>query len=228
MKEIPIMRTTPSTASMTTRVFAWISAFAIVLAAGAVYGHYSNRWGPPTDLVAAGEHLKTLPPEIGDWHLQDESTMSAGTIEMLECAGYVSRSYVNVRTGDTINVALIVGPPGPISVHTPEICYSSRNYELIGRREATRLASHSGQAHTFWNTTFKSKNAFSEKLSVYYAWSDGSAWSAARSPRFTFAASPALYKLQLAGVIGEGRNSETKTPPARFLKALIDSNWNLK
>ncbi|MCC6493246.1 MAG: exosortase-associated EpsI family protein [Pirellulales bacterium] len=208
-------------------IVACAAGVAIVLATGAVYGHFSNRWGTPADLSAAGAHLKSLPAQLGDWRLQEESEISPSTVKMLQCAGYVNRNYVNVQTGDAVSLAIIVGPPGPTAVHTPEICYSSRNFTLTGDREKTRIASQTGDAHTAWKTSFESKSAFGDRLHVYYAWSDGGRWSASNSPRFEFAASPRLFKLQLAGLVGTAEQSPQDDPPAQFFKALVNSNWSL-
>ncbi|RIK71622.1 MAG: hypothetical protein DCC67_20190 [Planctomycetota bacterium] len=205
----------------------WGAGLLLVVSAGAAYGHYTHRWGPPRDLTAAASHLKTLPKTIGDWQLQEESEIGPGVIQMLQCAGYVNRAYVNVKSGESVSMALIVGPPGPIAVHTPEICYSSRNYTLIGGREVGRVADQAKQSHTYWKTTFESKSVFAERLRVCYAWSDGVRWNASTSPRFEYAASPLLFKMQIAGLAGAKDEAIDKTPPAMFLKALLDSGWQL-
>jgi len=208
-------------------LLAWSAGVILVLGAGVVYGHYSHRWGPSTNLAAAAAHLKTLPAQLGDWHRQEDLAINDGALRMLQCAGYVNRTYVNVQSGASVSIAIVVGPPGPIAVHTPEICYSSRNYSLETRREKSRLTSQSNGAHTFWETTFDSKNALSDRLRVYYAWSDGGEWTASKSPRFEFAASPLLFKLQAAGRIDETLDALGKSPRSDFLKALIDSGWRL-
>ncbi len=47
-------------------------AVVITLIGGALYGSYSQRWGPPADLVAAGAHLAEMPDQIGRWTLVEE------------------------------------------------------------------------------------------------------------------------------------------------------------
>jgi hypothetical protein len=203
-----------------------MAGVALVLAAGAAYGHYARRWGAPPDLDAAAQRVVSMPKQIGNWHLDQEEEMSAGTIQMLECAGYVNRRYVDTTTGESVSIAVIVGPPGPIAVHTPEICYSSRNYKLARERETTRLVAPDGKAHQFWNTGFSSRGARAEGLNVLYAWSAGDEWIAAKSPRFEFATSPALYKLQIACLQNESEDSG-KSANIRFLKELLKSGWRL-
>jgi hypothetical protein len=198
----------------------------LILAAGAAYGQYSQRWGPTTELLSAGRSLESLPSEIGEWKLQGDEPISAGAIRMLECTGYLNRRYVSNQSGDSVVVAIVVGPPGPIAVHTPEICYSSRNYTVVDDRQPVRFEGSTARPHTLWNTIFESKDAYAERMSVFYGWSNGTEWVASKSPRFEFAASGQLYKLQLAGLMRESSESGGSDPCARFLKALVASGWS--
>lgn len=200
----------------------------LVLLSGAVYGHYSRRWGVPADLDVAARQLESFPAQIGDWQLTSEHELGSGTVQMLECAGYVNRTYANSVTGDVVTLAVLVGPPGPIAVHTPEICYSSRDYSLQGSRVATRFANEGSNAHHFWRTEFEKRDMFADRMSVYYAWNDGDQWIASRSPRFEFAGSPCLFKFQLAGTIPKKSNASQDDPPAQFINEFLKSGWTPK
>jgi hypothetical protein len=206
----------------------WIGPLAgvlIIVGGGLAYGHFSQRWGSPPNLLAAAAHLEELPDRLGDWQLQKEEPMSEDVQRMLQCAGYVNRTYVNQKTGDSIYLAIIVGPPGPTSVHTPEICFSSRNYSIAHERERILISGSNAGGHSFWNTAFESNNAVAERLSVFFAWSDGGPWTAATSPRFEFAAAPKLFKIQLACHTDEKATAEENSG-ADFLRALLNSPWS--
>ncbi len=112
-------------------------ALAVTLIGGALYGSLSQRWGAPPDLAAAGAHVSEMPRQIGSWSLVEDLPMEQSALDMLECAGYVNRRYVDQESGRAILVALLVGPPGPIAVHTPEVCFSSRNYDRQDERTAS-------------------------------------------------------------------------------------------
>lgn len=201
-------------------------AVAITAVGGLLYGNYSRRWGPPPDLVSAGARLAEMPKKIGTWSRTEESTMSQTAIDMLECAGYVNCRYVDQGTGQTISLAILVGPPGPISVHTPEVCFSSRAYDKQGTRQATQIKTTKDRApDTFWTIDFTTRNPLAEGLRVYYAWSPGGAWRAADSPRFEFARAPFLYKLQLASPLPPGNAKGEPDAGHRFLEALGQSGW---
>jgi hypothetical protein len=202
-------------------------AVGLIVMGGALYGSYSHRWGPPTDLVAMGQAVQEMPERLGNWSMIDEAPMEKSALEMLECAGYVNRRYQHGSSGKIVNLAIIVGPPGPMAVHTPEICFSSRAYEQQSPRERKDLQSPQSEAHSFWCLDFDTKNVLANKLRVYYAWSRGRQWLASERPRYEFAAAPVLYKLQLAADVPPGGMAGDADSGQEFLQALIDSNWRL-
>lgn len=201
------------------------AAVVLTLASGAVYGRWTQRWGAPPDLKAAASRLTSIPKEIGDWRMLEERPMSDEIIETLQCAGYVHRTYVNQSTGATVNVAMIVGPPGPTAVHTPEICFSSRAYDIVDPRTKAWLKPADGKSHSLWMTTFHSRNPGSDRLRVYYGWSLGDQWIASESPRFEFGGNALLYKIQVAGLIGPDDDEEAHDACRRFVGALLESVW---
>lgn len=192
----------------------------VIVGAGLAYGHYSQRWGPPADIATAVERLDTLPRQLGNWTAVEDLSMGESAITMLQCAGYANRRYVNSDNNQVLHVAIIVGPPGPIAVHTPEICYSSRAYEIQKSREVAKIDWKS-QSHSFWEVEFGSRNALADSLKVMYGWSDGKQWQAANSPRFEFAALPYLYKLQLAAPIARGNRADDFDAGRDFLSELV-------
>ena len=106
----------------------------LTLASGIIHGRMTDRWGPAPDTVIAAEKLARFPEEFGDWKLQSKEELGDDTTKMLECVESVCGLYVNRVTGDVVSLMVILGPPGPIAVHTPEICVSSRDYTAQGRR----------------------------------------------------------------------------------------------
>src|SRR5688500_18136023 len=87
------------------------------VAAGALHGRMTARWGlRDTDQQAAEQLLTALPPEVGNWVLRDESELSPEVLKVLQCSAHISRVYEHQQTGDVATVAVLLGPPGPISV----------------------------------------------------------------------------------------------------------------
>lgn len=164
---------------------------------GAVHGRLTNRWGPQTDMLEAARKLESTPKEIEGWELVREDPLSEGVVEMLQCSGYVNRTYRNEKTGDRISVVVLLGPAGPIAVHTPEICYSSRDYKITDQRTACEV----GDSEKLWDLTLKSKGVVEAPLRVLYGWTNNGKWDATPDPRFAFGGRPFLYKIQMAGPV---------------------------
>jgi hypothetical protein len=202
-----------------------LAGLALTLGGGYAYGKLSQRWGPPPNLQQAAERVAEFPEQIGDWQLASELPMGDSVVEMLQCAGHVNRRYVNRQTGQSIGIALIVGPPGPTAVHTPEICYNSRAYRQDQERLPERLSGPEGTQHVFWRTRFSSRDVGGQPMGVWFAWSDGTTWEASRSPRFEFGGKPLLYKIQLAGNLPRGKTEAVDDPCRDFLQQLLNSEW---
>jgi hypothetical protein len=203
-----------------------VLALSITLITGAVHGHLSQRWGPAPDLVAAAQQLTEFPQQVGDWQILTEEPMEKPIIKMLSCAGYVNRKYVNSKTGETVWLAIMLGPAGPIAVHTPEVCFSSRAYSIQAPREEIRFSDKDGKVHTFWSLNFRSNNASIDQLQVCYAWRGDKTWTASKSPRFEFGGRPLLYKLQLSA-LAPPQGAEKATDLCKdFLSDLLRSGWD--
>jgi len=204
-------------------VFALAVVVALTIASGLIHGRSSNRWGHSSVILAAAEKLEQLPDDFGTWQLVSHDEMSTAAIDMLECAAYVARTYENRKTGATVQMVLLLGPAGPISVHTPEVCYPSRNHTIVEKRQPVVVKSPDvqDQDHQFWALTFRSTDLTATIQRVYYAWSTGSSWCATVEPRYAFAGSPYLYKIQLASSLPPGTDVSKNDPCRNFLREFI-------
>jgi hypothetical protein len=182
----------------------WLPALALLLllaatlGAGSLHGRLTGRWGLNSNAALAAEQLLSgLPAEAGNWRLRHESELDPEVVKILQCPAHISRVYEHRQTRDVATVAVLLGPPGPIAVHTPEICYSSRDFQVTGERRKVTIRGAGGE-HSFWELPLKTTNVHAESLSVLYGWSTGSLWEAARYPRFGYGGFSHLYKLQVA------------------------------
>jgi hypothetical protein len=187
-------------------------------AAGWLHGQLTNRWGHhPDSNLAAARLRQPLPVRVGHWTLERETELEPEVIRLLQCPASISRVYSHNQTGDRISVAVLLGPPGPISVHTPEICYSSHDYSITSERELATLKDVAGDEHSFWQVTFKSNGLDNARLRVLYAWTTGNRWAAAERPRFGYGGVKHLYKIQLASNTQPGDSLEEFDPAKDFL-----------
>jgi len=189
-----------------------LALITVVTCMGAViHGRSSQRWGVGQGMQEAGKQLSQIAQQIPGWDLESSGRIADTSRKMLESTGDVVRVYRDPISGAAVNVSVIVGPPGTISVHSPEICLPSRNFDLLGERKEVSVRDATGVEHRLWKVTFQSQDASGKLLHVYYAWSDGGAWTAPESPRYSFVGSPYLYKIQLAGYVPHDDASDQQT-----------------
>jgi hypothetical protein len=144
--------------------------------------------------------VRDLPGEIGPWRRTEEVDFEGHVLEILQCTSHLNRTYVNDLTGEVIHLALLAGPPGPMSVHTPEICYSSREF-VVDQEPARAQLGDEAAGDNFWQMRFKSRDLTGDVLEVWYAWTSDGTWEAPSYPRFKYGAAPLLYKIQVASYV---------------------------
>ena len=187
---------------MSTSKLIGLAIITVITCAGAIiHGRVSHRWGTDDRMASAGSRLANIEQQLPGWSLVESVTINPVSRAMLESTGDVVRVYDDSISGARINVSIVVGPPGTISVHSPEVCLPSRNYKQLGQREAIGIRDAAGAEHQFWKVSFESQDVHVRTLHVYYAWSTGAAWSAPENPRSHFVGAPYLYKLQLASYV---------------------------
>jgi hypothetical protein len=205
------------------KLFGWGISLTVVLTivSGVVQGVASNRWGTSAFQRQAGARLASFPEKFGDWEMKRAEKLGPDELAQLEPYGYFQRVYGSRGNGASFNVTLLLGPAGPLSVHTPEVCYAGRDHEQLGERRKIELPRADGGA--VWKTTFRLKGVDGQRQDIYYAWSAGERWSAAENPRLSFAGRPYLYKMQLActASAADAPDDPAGDPAVQFLREFI-------
>ena len=198
--------------------FAGLLATALTIVSGLAFGWLDARWADTPDMAAIGNKLDDLPERCGDWSLVEQQELDENARKLLRCYGDTVRVYVNANSGSRLTVAVLLGPRGPIAVHTPEICYSGQGVQQDAPRQRVEISSGDVE-HQLWQTNFLSKVDGQPELEVFYAWSDGGPWQAAEQPRYWL--TDRLYKIQLAGPpTPDGQPSESLQFLETFLPQL--------
>jgi exosortase len=170
---------------------------AIVIATGAVTGRWTHRWTTSDELKLAVARLDGVPQTIGDW-VGSEEQVNPQDLIAADLQGCVVRRYENRRNGRKIGVMLVCGRPGPVAVHTPDVCYPSNGYKMDQDQPDTIvLKPKSGLIESqFLAARFRREHAVtSEGLRIFWSWSASGNWTVPRSTRLEFAGHPFLYKL---------------------------------
>ena len=134
--------------------------------------------------------------------------------------GWWARRFTDERTGTQLQVILLSGRPGPISVHRPETCYAAAGYGLVAPpiRYTLRSGAGTNPPAEFWVGDYRQPEVGGQGLRIFYSWYGDGAWSAADNPRWTFARLPALYKLYvIRDEDGRGERLDDD-PAADFLR----------
>lgn len=177
------------------------AAVILTLLSGLWQGQIRNRWGAAPAVAPAIQALEEMPREFGSWQSVRDLELEKTVVEILECSGYVHRLYQHKTTGQVVNVVVLLGPPGPISVHTPEVCYAGQGFEAAGERRRVELAAkNKKERNEFWSVRMNNAKDASASQEVLYAWSTGGAWETPESPRWTYRRQPYLYKIQAASL----------------------------
>ena len=194
----------------------------LVLAYGAAEGLWSDRWQLSPELEQAPQRLASLPQAVGEWQGEDVE-MDARQVRVAELRGHLLRRYVQTSTGETLTVLVVCGRPGPISVHTPAVCYGGAGYTPAAPRTGYTLEGASASAPAeFWSERFqKADAAIPEQLQIYYAWNAGKGWVAVDNPRLYSPWARAMYKVYVVRNLPHIDEPAEKDPIPDFLRLFV-------
>ena len=198
------------------RWFAALIGSIALIACGIVHGFWTDRWHPPVETEQAAARLDAVPLELGEWDGEvipvKPGDGGAGV------AGCIQRRYVNHKTGAAVTVLLVCGRPGPVSIHTPEVCYGANGY-LVGSKSRVEMDE---AGDNLWKTDAVRASASEEtRLRLYWAWNGGNGWSASEDARLQFVRYPVLHKLYVVRELNSLGESSENEPCQEFLRLLL-------
>lgn len=190
-----------------------VLAVALVVAGGVVHGVQTHRWAPAADVSEAAGRLNDVPHAIGAWTATDLD-VPASQLEQAGAVGCLYRTYRNGDTGESVQVMLLCGPHGPISVHPPTVCFTGAGWAVKGTDGAV-VKDRAGK-----RTLGRFRVANFEKpqpegpirMQTYWAWCSTGDWQTPERPRFAFAGSPYLFKIYVSRVLPPSRSQRTAAP----------------
>lgn len=200
-------------------VFLCASGILVLVFSGVVHGLWTDRWTDKSDLVEAAAGLGKLPLNLGDWQGENLPLADEGKTTM---AGTLSRRYVHRTTGKAVSIYVGCGRPGPVAVHTPEVCYAGSGFE-VERAQGFAVPVGPGMPRgEFWTARFlKEKAAARTNLRLFWSWYADGQWKVADNPRLAFAGQRLLYKLYVIREIAGGEESIESDPCVDFMRQLL-------
>jgi hypothetical protein len=199
------------------RTTALAATVALVLLSGALAGVWANRWGLSMSTREAAERLQSVPLALEGWEVH-EMTLTDAEQRVGEIEGYLHRRYVNRATGAVVSVLVLCGRPGPISVHTPEVCYGGGGWEQLAK---SRWSPGAGPFEFDVLDMRKQGPTTSTQLRLYMAMGSRGAWSVPKRPRLAFAGQSALFKIYVTHEAPNLAESVDQGPAVELLNALM-------
>jgi hypothetical protein len=196
-----------------------IAGACILLLFGVVQALTINRADANVDFKRLADGLGAIPLVMSDWQGEDLEA-DALAARVADCEGMLQRRYTS-NDGREISLMILVGRPGPLSVHLPEFCYRGLGYEEQGPTQHREFDSSTPSA-TFRVVNMENSRAIVPRhIRVYHSWNNGSGWSAPATPRLAFARASYLYKLYVTPPPSSSPLAEDKDVCADFIRACL-------
>lgn len=183
--------------------------------------------------VSADERAKlidSVPKDFGDWHGEDKP-VDPTVQKVAGAVGAVSRTYRNSRTGERVDLWLIVGHSRDVAFHTPDVCYRGSGFEARGKDNSNYNLVLTGLPDTpMWTNTFFKEDVTGRTLiRVFWSWynpessaNDGKiVWEAPTNARFHFGNSRALYKMYFTSEMHDPMETAEQSSALRFAKDFL-------
>jgi hypothetical protein len=169
--------------------------------------------------------LKNVPLNIGDWKGEDKP-VDERIKDTAGAVGAVSRTYRNSRTGEVVDLWLIVGHGREISAHTPDICYRASGFTARAPENSDFVYVEEGRPNTpfLTNTFFREDVSGRQLVRVFWTWYDTEneanegkvLWEAPKNSRWHFGNTRALYKMYLTSGMRDPLETAEASPCLRF------------
>jgi hypothetical protein len=198
---------------------ALVAVAALTIVPALIEGRYVHRWGTPVDLTAAADQLQQFPKMLGPWkfvHRGDPLVPFA--VQELGLAGYINWNYRNSDTGETATLLLMVGVPGKLVRHPPDICYANRGHRQLDQ-ELLEVSGPGGENRFKLLTYEQGLTVPTRKFHVAYGFSDNGIWETPTTPRVRYGGAGILYKAQIVAPL-TNTTSEQKRSITSFTEAM--------
>jgi len=212
---------------MKTAIALAVAAFVTVASAQVQPGHLYQQ-APAEILDRESKRLASFPVAFGSWESHAEGDPLTENVQTeLGLENYLSRMYRNRETNQQVALLIMVGSPGRLVRHPPDICYSNRGSRTLSTDEI--LIEEAGATHRFRSLAYVSDDSLekTDEFVVAYGHTADANWDVPRFPRFTYGSEPFLYKMQV--LVAGGDNNEDRSQTARmFLTDCIEAFQTLK
>ena len=182
----------------------WGIAACLLLAISGGVRHWRDyQFRSLADLGAVSPFpLSELPEHLGEWRAI-EGTDTQLDPEIARVAGssdHVLRSYMNVRSGQTVSVLVLYGLAGTVFAHTPQACYPAAGYQSVMDPVDYPFSIEGTELKGLYRRGFYSRTVggLTQYVEVVHTFLHRGEWIANLAPRWKmFRYHPGSFKIQL-------------------------------
>jgi len=191
----------------------------------------TDRWADTNvTAVQRAKLLQNVPTTIGNWHGEDMS-VDESVRDTAGATGAISRVYRNIRTGESVDLWLIVGHGRPVSAHTPNICYRTAGFEMRAPESSLypMVFPDQPEAPFLTNTFFKEDVTGRRLVRVFWSWYNPEKdddlstveWEAPSNARWYFGNTRALYKMYFTSEMRDVSETAEESACLRFAREFM-------
>lgn len=206
------------------RILPLVIGLGILMGSELFHGRWTDRWSFSGELERACAKFPPLdePMIVGDWRGQPADPIPADDIALGEIAGYINQVFTH-PSGAIVHVLVVCGRPGPIAVHTPEVCLGGEGCVLDGEKRRYTVDLPGSEQAAFWVGQFYwFDGGLRKDRRTFWTYSpDGKTWTAEDNPRLHFARYPLLYKIYLMRQLSRRDVKLEEDPTNDFIKVFL-------
>lgn len=210
-----------------------VIAIGATLYSGLLHGRIRHEFGLGQDLTEQVRLVESLPSEFGQtedgrsaWVMVGEKEeLTEEVVDLLECVGHHQATYRSTLHPEwVVQLLVMVGPSGPLLVHSPEVCYPAAGNKYVSGPDKLQIELSEEKKAVLKTMMFKRGNLRSQSVRVGYSFSDGSSWVAPENERRALAGALFLYKIQLHAVLPNDTSiTEDGDPLAEFARCFMQN-----
>lgn len=174
--------------------------------------------------------LDNVPKTIGDWQ-SDDIPIDEGVRQTAGAEGAIQRKYRNSRTGEEVDLWLIVGHGRVVARHTPDVCYRSSGFTARSAENSLYpMQREDGTEVPFFTNTFFREDATGRQLiRVFWTWYNAGnknhegkvVWETPANPTWHFGNTRALFKMYFTSPMRDTMETAEKSPCLNFAREFL-------
>jgi hypothetical protein len=207
-------------------IVAWCAAAVVLLAASGGYRIVqAGRFADETDHQALCPFpLRDIPRSIDTWKVVEgsETLLDPQTTRITGSTDHIMRVYADELTGVALSVLILYGPAGPVTPHTPQVCYPSSGFATVGGTVDRKVPLDGGGSADFRSSVFaKSGGRAMIYQTVYHTYEMNGVWSPAVENHKLPRRNPGVFKVQIQRRSFEGERRGDNEPIEAFVAKLL-------